>query len=182
MVIPGVKGPPSATGPARRRPARAAFSVPGEDAADTAGTAAAGPSGLGGLLALQEAAGPDAAGQARAADAVGSAVADRAGGAAADWAADWAANRAALEQGQAVMAELGRLQADVLTGGVLTGGAGNAAARLSSCVDAMASGPGAADPRLAAMLGALRVRAAIEVARAGLRPESDIEKSSPPNA
>jgi len=177
MVIPGVKGPPSATGPARRRPAHAAFSVPGEDAADTAGTAAAGPSGLGGLLALQEAAGPDAAGQARAADAVGSAVADRAGGAAADWAADWAANRAALEQGQAVMAELGRLQADVLTGG-----AGNAAARLSSCVDAMASGPGAADPRLAAMLGALRVRAAIEVARAGLRPESDIEKSSPPNA
>ena len=126
--------------------------MPDGDAADTAGPAAAGPAGLGGLLALQEAAGPDAAGPAAGPDRV----------------ADRAADRAALAQGQAVMAELGRLQAEVLTGRP-----GGGAARLAACADAMASGPQAADPRLASVLGALRLRAAVEAARAGPRPPSD---------
>ena len=158
MVIPGVRGPPSVAGAsARRRSASAGFSVPGGDAAGPADAAAATSAGLGGLLALQEAAGPDAAGRAQA--------------------KDQAADRAALEQGQAAMEEMGQLQADLLAGRP-----GAAAARLAACLDAMAAGPQAADPRLAAVLGALRLRAAVETARAGLRSGSDIEKPSAPNA
>ena len=83
-----------------------------------------------GLLAMQEAAGADAA------------------------------DHAARAQGEALVAELGALQLALLSGAAAPGGG-----RLASLARSPAT---AADPRLAAVLGALRLRAEVELARAAL--------------
>ena len=76
---------------------------------------------------------------------------------------------AARRHGEAVMDDLKELQLALLSGraGDLSGLAGRAGA-----------GPQAADPRLAAVLGAIRLRASVELARAALRPESDTKNPS----
>ncbi len=59
---------------------------------------------------------------------------------------------------------------------LLSGRAGDLS-RLAARAGAGA-GPQAADPRLAAVIGAIRLRASVELARAALRPESDIKNPS----
>ena len=80
-----------------------------------------------------------------------------------------AQDRAAHRHGEAMMQDLADLQLALLSGrpGDLAGMAARAG-----------SGPQAADPRLAAVLGAIRLRASVELARAALRPESDTKNPS----
>ncbi len=80
-----------------------------------------------------------------------------------------AQDRAARRQGEATMRDLTALQIALLSGRPA------AAARLAILASA---GPQAADPRLAAVLGAIRLRAEVELARAVLRPGSYIENPS----
>jgi len=80
-----------------------------------------------------------------------------------------AQDRAARHQGDAAMRDLTALQIALLSGRPA------AAAHLAALASA---GPQAADPGLAAVLGAIRLRAAVELARTALRPESRIENPS----
>jgi len=80
-----------------------------------------------------------------------------------------AQDRAARRQGEAAMRDLTALQVALLSGRPA------AAAQLAALASA---GPQAADPGLAAVLGAIRLRAAVELARTALRPESYIENPS----
>lgn len=80
-----------------------------------------------------------------------------------------AQDRAAQRHGEAVIGDLAALQLALLSGRPAS------AARLAAQAGA---GPQAADPRLAAVLGAIRLRAEVELARAALRPGSDTENPS----
>ena len=131
VIIPGVAAAPPAAAARRRRLDGAGFALP-EDAPAPAPAAAAALPALG-LLAMQEAAGADAA------------------------------DRAARQQGEALVQELGALQLALLSGTPAAAGG-----RLAS----LARNPAqAADPRLAAVLGALRLRAEVELARAAAGAE-----------
>ena len=76
---------------------------------------------------------------------------------------------AARRHGEAVMEDLKTLQLALLSGG---------AGDLAGLAARAGAGPQAADPRLAAVIGAIRLRASVELARAALRPESDIKNPS----
>ena len=76
---------------------------------------------------------------------------------------------AARRHGEAVMEDLKTLQLDLLSGRLPD---------LSGLAARAGVGPQAADPRLAAVIGAIRLRASVELARAALRPESDIKNPS----
>ncbi len=79
-----------------------------------------------------------------------------------------ARDRAALRHGEALLQDLAALQSAVL------GGRAGALRRRAGALDA---GPQAADAGLAGVLDAIRTRAAVELARAALRPGSDTENS-----
>lgn len=76
---------------------------------------------------------------------------------------------AAHRHGEAVMDDLKDLQIALLSG---------RAGDLSRLAAGAGAGPQAADPRLAAVIGAIRLRASVELARAALRLESDIKNPS----
>jgi len=76
---------------------------------------------------------------------------------------------AAHRHGETVMDDLKDLQIALLSG---------RAGDLSRLAARAGAGPQAADPRLAAVIGAIRLRASVELARAALRPESDIKNPS----
>ncbi len=80
-----------------------------------------------------------------------------------------AQDRAARRHGEAVMDDLKAVQLALLSG---------RAADLSGLAARAGAGPQAADPRLAAVIGAIRLRASVELARAALRLESDIKNPS----
>lgn len=84
-------------------------------------------------------------------------------------AADAAQDGAARRHGEAVMDDLKAMQLALLSG---------RDADLSGLAARAGAGPQAADPRLAAVIGAIRLRASVELARAALRPESDIKNPS----
>ncbi len=76
---------------------------------------------------------------------------------------------AARRHGEAVMEDLKDLQLALLSG---------RASDLSGLAARAGTGPQAADPRLTAVIGAIRLRASVELARAALRPESDSKNPS----
>lgn len=78
---------------------------------------------------------------------------------------------AAHRHGEAVMDDLKDLQIALLSG--RAGDLSRLAARAGA-----GAGRQAADPRLAAVIGAIRLRASVELARAALRLESDIKNPS----
>jgi hypothetical protein len=80
-----------------------------------------------------------------------------------------AQDKAACRHGEAVMDDLRELQLAMLSGGTCD---------LSGLAARAGAGPQAADPRLAAVIGAIRLRASVELARAAMRPESDIKNPS----
>lgn len=150
VVFPGVaKTVQAGAAPGRRRVAASRAFALPEDAPAAGEAAVAGPATLHGLLALQEAAGEAPAAEAQ--------------------------DRAARRQGEAAMRDLTALQVALLSGRPA------AAAHLAALASAglASAGPQAADPGLAAVLGAIRLRAAVELARTVLRPESRIENPSP---